>query len=82
VTSLTFNATFEDGVLKPAEPLNLPVHSEVRVTIELLPPSPLTVGGLSAFLQGLPALGEDAEPFAQDIRAIRAESPGETNPWD
>ena len=72
MTSLTFSATFEDGVLKPAEPLNLPAHAEVRVTIELLRASPLTVGGLNAFLRSLPALGDDAEPFAQDIRAIRA----------
>ena len=31
-----FLATFEDGVLKPHEPLNLLPHSQVRVTIELL----------------------------------------------
>ena len=40
----TITATYEDGVLKPAQPLNLPAHAEVRVTIELLPASPLTVG--------------------------------------
>ncbi len=32
----TITATFEDGVLKPAQPLNLPDHAQVRVTIELL----------------------------------------------
>jgi predicted DNA-binding antitoxin AbrB/MazE fold protein len=68
----TITATFEDGVLKPALPLNLPAHAEVRVKIESLPPSPLTVGGLNAFLQSLPSLGDDAEAFAQDIRAIRS----------
>jgi predicted DNA-binding antitoxin AbrB/MazE fold protein len=31
----TIVATFEDGVLKPAELLNLPEHSKVRITIEL-----------------------------------------------
>ena len=31
----TIIATFEDGVLKPAEPLKLPEHAQVRVTIEL-----------------------------------------------
>jgi predicted DNA-binding antitoxin AbrB/MazE fold protein len=78
----TITATFEDGVLKPAQPLDLPAHAEVRVTIELLPSSSLTVGSLNAFLQSLPALGDDAEGFAQDIRAIRAEFPPEANPWD
>ncbi len=31
-----FFATYEDGVLKPHEPLNLPTHTQMRVTIELL----------------------------------------------
>ena len=32
----TITATFEDGVLKPAQPLNLPDHAQVRITIELM----------------------------------------------
>ncbi len=32
----TITATFEDGVLKPAQPLNLPDHAQVRITIEPL----------------------------------------------
>jgi predicted DNA-binding antitoxin AbrB/MazE fold protein len=67
----TITATFEDRVLKPAQPLDLPAHAEVRVTIELLPVSPLTVGKLNAFLRSLPALGDDAEGFSQDVRAAR-----------
>jgi predicted DNA-binding antitoxin AbrB/MazE fold protein len=78
----TFTATFEDGVLKPAQPLDLPAHAEVRVTIELLPASPLTVGKLNAFLRSLPALGDDAPEFARDVRAVRAEFPAEANQWD
>ena len=39
----TITATFEDGVLKPRQPLDLPAHAEVRVTVELLPATPLTV---------------------------------------
>ncbi len=31
---MTITATFEDGVLKPAQPLNLPEHAQVRITIE------------------------------------------------
>jgi predicted DNA-binding antitoxin AbrB/MazE fold protein len=78
----TVTARFEDGVLKPAQPLDLPPHSDVRITIELLPPSTLTVGRLNEFLRGLPPLGDDADKFGEDIRAIRAASPPEANPWD
>ena len=34
--SQIITATFEDGVLKPSQPLNLPSPSQVRLTIELL----------------------------------------------
>jgi predicted DNA-binding antitoxin AbrB/MazE fold protein len=30
----TITATFEDGVLKPLQPLDLPEHATVRVTID------------------------------------------------
>jgi antitoxin (DNA-binding transcriptional repressor) of toxin-antitoxin stability system len=46
------------------------------------PKSPLTVGELNAFLRNLPSLGDDADGFAQDVRAIRADFPAEANPWD
>jgi predicted DNA-binding antitoxin AbrB/MazE fold protein len=78
----TINATFEDGVLKPAQPLDLPAHAEVRVTIEPVTESPLTVGKLNAFLQSLPVLSDDAEEFAQAVRAVRADFPAEANLWD
>lgn len=29
-------ATFENGVFKPTEPLDLPDHSEVRLTVEVV----------------------------------------------
>ena len=32
----TITATFENGVLKPAQPLDLPEHTQVRVTIEAI----------------------------------------------
>jgi antitoxin (DNA-binding transcriptional repressor) of toxin-antitoxin stability system len=44
--------------------------------------SPLTLGELQAFLRSLPSLADDAEDFAKDVRAIRAEFPAEANPWD
>jgi len=78
----TITATFEDGVLKPAEPLDLPAHAEVRVTIELLKAAPLTAATLNAFLQNLPSLDEDADDFARDIRDLRAEFPTESSSWD
>ncbi len=31
---LTIRATYEDGVLKPKQPLSLEEHAEVRITIE------------------------------------------------
>jgi len=46
------------------------------------PRSPLTVGELNAFLRNLPSLAMNADGFAQDVRAIRAEFPAEANPWD
>ncbi len=78
----TITAIFEDGVLKPKQPLDLPAQTQVRITIEILPGSPLTVGKLDAFLRGLPTLGEDAEGFLQDVRAVRAEFPVEQDPWE
>jgi predicted DNA-binding antitoxin AbrB/MazE fold protein len=74
-------ATFEDGVLKPEQPLNLPTHAQVSLTIEMVKAPALTVERLNEFLQGLPVL-DDADDFAQDIRAIRAEFPAEANPCD
>ena len=44
-----------------------------------VPQSPLAVGELNAFLRNLPSLGDDADEFAQDVRAIRAEFPAEAN---
>src|SRR5437764_15381443 len=44
------------------------------------PQSPLNVGELNSFLRNLPTLGDDAEAFAKDIRAIRKSFPAETNP--
>lgn len=36
----TIEAVYEDGVLKPLTPLQLPEHQRVSVTIEELPESP------------------------------------------
>jgi hypothetical protein len=34
--AITVQATYEDGVLKPAQPLPLQEHEQVRITIESL----------------------------------------------
>ena len=78
----TITAIFEDGVLKPSQPLDLPPRAVVRITIEVLPEPRLTVGGLEAFLRSLPSLGDDAEAFAQDIRDVLESFPEEADPWD
>ncbi len=46
------------------------------------PRSPLTVGELNAFLLNLPSLGDDADEFAQDVRAARTEFSAVASPWD
>jgi predicted DNA-binding antitoxin AbrB/MazE fold protein len=78
----TITATFEDGVLKPTEPLDLPAHSKVKITIEAIQQRPLTVGSLNVFLQSLPPLGEDADQFLRDIQSYRTGFPAETSQWD
>jgi predicted DNA-binding antitoxin AbrB/MazE fold protein len=78
----TITATFEDGVLKPTRPLDLPARATVRLTIEILPAPPLTVGKLNDFLRSLPPLGDDADAFAEDVRAVRTSFPATTDPWD
>lgn len=78
----TILATYEDGVLKPAQPLNLPAHSKVKITIELIERGKLTVGELSAFMQTLPKLGDDAEQFVKDLQENRAMYPPEVPLWD
>jgi hypothetical protein len=67
------------------EGISIDLERDDKVIARLMPPeppSPLTVGDLNAFLRNLPSLGVDADEFAQDIRAIRAEFPGEVNSWD
>jgi predicted DNA-binding antitoxin AbrB/MazE fold protein len=38
MTTLVVEATYEDGVLKPATPLPLKEHERVNITVELTPP--------------------------------------------
>ena len=45
------------------------------------PRSALKVRDLNAFLHNLPKLGDDAEVFHDEIRAMRRELPAEGDPW-
>jgi antitoxin (DNA-binding transcriptional repressor) of toxin-antitoxin stability system len=67
------------------EGISVDLERDDKVIARLMPAeprSPLTVGELNNFLSKLPLLGDDADEFAQDVRAIRAEFPAEANPWD
>ena len=68
-----------------AEGISVDLERDDKVIARLTPvepPSPLRAGGLNAFLKNLPPLGDDADGFAEDVRAIRAEFPAEADPWD
>jgi antitoxin (DNA-binding transcriptional repressor) of toxin-antitoxin stability system len=67
------------------EGISVDLERGAKVIARLTPAEPssrLTVGELGAFLRALPSLGDDAETFAHDVHAIRAEFPTESNPWD
>jgi antitoxin (DNA-binding transcriptional repressor) of toxin-antitoxin stability system len=68
-----------------AEGISVDLERDDKVIARLTPvapPTPLTAGGLNAFLRSLPSLGDDADEFSQDVRTIRAKFPPEANPWD
>jgi predicted DNA-binding antitoxin AbrB/MazE fold protein len=44
--SITIEAVYENGVLKPAQPLPLKEHERVRVTVETPPLDILQAGGI------------------------------------
>ena len=52
-----------------------------RVYSEGIPVELQRGGEVIAHLAGLPKLGEDADAFLEDVRAIHREFPPETNPW-
>lgn len=68
-----------------AEGISVDLERDNQVVARLTPArpqSPLAVVDLSRFLRSLPALGDDADSFADDLRAVRGASPAEGNPWD
>lgn len=67
------------------EGISVDLERDDKVIARLTPAEPrslLTVGELNTFMRSLPSLGDDASAFTQDVRAIRAEFPAESNPWD
>ena len=72
------NKVYTEGISVDLEQDNKVI---ARIT-PAAPLSPLTVADLNHFLRGLPSLGDDADDFASDLRAIRAEFPAEADPWE
>jgi antitoxin (DNA-binding transcriptional repressor) of toxin-antitoxin stability system len=71
------NRVYSEGV-----PVELERGDEVIAHLTpAVPRSRLKVCDLNAFLAKLPKLGEDADAFLEDLRAIRREFPPEANPW-
>lgn len=69
----TFEAIYEDGVLKPIDNLDLPEHQRVRVTIDLAPDEPISAE-LEAWLGVYSGLAEtdiaEVESVALDRRGF------------
>jgi len=71
------NRVYSEGI-----PVELERGDEVIAHLTpAVPRSRLKVRDLNAFLEGLPKLGEDADAFMEDVRAIRREFPAEADPW-
>lgn len=67
------------------EGISVDLECDDKVIARLIPAEPrshLTVAELNVFLRSLPSLADDADDFAKEVRAIRAEFPQEANPWD
>jgi hypothetical protein len=60
--SITIDATYEDGVLKPAQPLPLSEHEKVRVTVEQQ-----TTPAQTAAPPGGPTLAERIVALARNL---------------
>jgi len=73
MTPLVVEATFEDGVLKPAEPLPLKQHDKVRLTVEeLAAVTPVRAGfGLLRWTGAI----EDLDSLIEDVDNDPLEGP-------
>lgn len=69
--SLTVKATYENGVLKPAQPLPLKEHQTVEVTVYTEPSRARQTAGLLGWTGSV----EDADRFAMDPELDPQEEP-------
>jgi predicted DNA-binding antitoxin AbrB/MazE fold protein len=73
MTPLVVEATFEDGVLKPAQALPLKQHDKVRLTVEELPAAtPVRAGyGMLRWTGSI----EDLDSLIEDVENDPLEGP-------
>jgi predicted DNA-binding antitoxin AbrB/MazE fold protein len=71
--AITIEAVYENGVLKPAQPLPLKEHERVRVTVDTPPLDILQVQGIL----GWKGTSEELAPFALDPEFEYAPDPEE-----
>jgi len=75
LVSIAVDAVYENGVLKPKTPLNLPEKAQVRITIENDEPARTPLGRdlkalrAQALAEGAPLL--DREGVLEEVRARR-----------
>ena len=73
--TIAVDAVYENGVLKPKTPVNLPERAEVRITIETDEPARTPLGKdlralrAQALAEGAPAL--DHEGVLEEVRVRR-----------
>jgi predicted DNA-binding antitoxin AbrB/MazE fold protein len=73
--NIAVDAIYEDGVLKPKAPVNLPEKAEVHLMIETEPPSKTPLGRdlralrAKALAEGAPLL--DADAILEEVRGRR-----------
>jgi predicted DNA-binding antitoxin AbrB/MazE fold protein len=71
--AITVDATYENGVLKPAQPLRLQEHAQVRVTIDAKRSWVEETAGILPW-KGTP---EELQRFAEDAELDYPPPPGE-----
>jgi predicted DNA-binding antitoxin AbrB/MazE fold protein len=73
--AITLSAVYEDGVLRPLEPLPLTEHQEVRVTVSDASPDRADAWIDHEYLASVDALHE-VEPTLEDVRRVLSKIPG------
>jgi predicted DNA-binding antitoxin AbrB/MazE fold protein len=71
----TLSAAYENGVLRPLEPLDLREHQEVTVTVSAKGSDPTEAWLDHEYMASLRAVVEP-EPTIEEVRAIMAKIPG------